>query len=670
MSKRRKKHHQNKGDETNSIAAGVQAEDWDAEDAASDAAAANEGEAATSEAEVVSDVPAKTESEALNSEAEAVSDAPAEAAGDVPAEVAGSTVDGAVANTESEALNSEAEAAGDVPAEAAGDVPAEAAGSTVDGAVANNEGEADPDTEEARKLIQQDEMEQASGEEPAVSNEQEDITSQLKEEGKKRSAQKEKEAKALARRQERHKRRIRNQILAWILMIAILLGLVAGGYFGYGFVRDRFFGGNIPGIGNLFGAGTAQGEASNENTGSSDGIEGETPEGPAEGTESVDAPTEDVLAGLIGEEETLEKPEEQPELPAEPTFEEKLDALVDEIIAGMSLEDRVAGLFVVTPESITGVNAAVKAGNGTKEALEKYSVGGLVYASRNVQSEEQFAEMMSTTLSYVTYPTFLAVEEEGGSNSPLGKAGIGEKAEAAAVVAQTGDTSTAYESGKTIAQTLSKVGVTVNIGPVADISSIENSVLKDRSYGNEPNSVYSCVASCVQGMKDQGVTPCLKYFPGLGGTSEDPAKTRATSDRTLEDIQNQELVVYRRAIDDDLVNMIMISNVAIPSLDEANIPCSLSGNVVTGMLRDQLGYKGVIISGSLSDACIKDYYGADEAAIMALKAGCDMLFAPEKFEVAYNGVLEAVQGGVISEERINDALKRVYRIKYADQIAE
>ena len=116
--------------------------------------------------------------------------------------------------------------------------------------------------------------------------------------------------------------------------------------------------------------------------------------------------------------------------------------------------------------------------------------------------------------------------------------------------------------------------------------------------------------------------------------------------------------------------MVMVRPMSAPSLDESGVPCSMSEAVVTGILRNELGFDGVIITDALNMKAIADYKAADEAAVQALKAGCDMLLMPEDFEMAYNGVLQAVRDGVISEERIDDALRRIYRIKYADKVPE
>ena len=116
--------------------------------------------------------------------------------------------------------------------------------------------------------------------------------------------------------------------------------------------------------------------------------------------------------------------------------------------------------------------------------------------------------------------------------------------------------------------------------------------------------------------------------------------------------------------------MIMVGHMAAPGITGDNEPCIFSRHLITDILREEMGYEGVIITDALNMSAISQYYGADEAAIMAILAGCDMLLMPEDFEKAYQGVLQAIADGNISEERINDSLRRIYRIKYADMIVE
>ena len=204
---------------------------------------------------------------------------------------------------------------------------------------------------------------------------------------------------------------------------------------------------------------------------------------------------------------------------------------------------------------------------------------------------------------------------------------------------------------------------------MADLANIEKSVIGDRSFGSDASAVSAYVNAMMKGLQDNKVTACLKHFPGIGSSTQDTHKGLASTDRTAEEFRANEFVVFQSGIDAG-ADMIMVSHMSAPALDDSGVPCSLSEKVVTGILRNELGFDGVIITDALNMKAIADYKAADEAAILALKAGCDMLLMPEDFEKAYEGVLKAVSDGVISEERINDALRRIYRIKYADKLPD
>lgn len=385
--------------------------------------------------------------------------------------------------------------------------------------------------------------------------------------------------------------------------------------------------------------------------------------------------SQDALDSFFASESDIPTPppesESEPETESvvELTPEQRLDDLINALIEVMPLEDKVAGLFIVTPESITGVGTAVKAGEGTKKALTQYAVGGIVYSSKNIKSEAQFKEMLENTKLYANYPLFLAVEEEGGKRSVVANAGIGTKVDSAKAIGDLRDTDAAYQAGVTLGTNLSGVGINLNLAPVADPAVVDNNWLGDRSYGISEQLTGSMASSVMQGLQSQGVTSCVKYFPGVGSTAESPEKGLASTDRTEEQFRSQEFPAFQAVINSG-ADIIMVSNVAAPALTGNNEPCVFSGKVVTDILRDELGFEGVIISDSLDMTAISDYNGSEEAAIMALKAGCDMLYMPEDFEKAYNGILQAVQDGTISEERINDAIRRIYRIKYADKLEE
>lgn len=378
---------------------------------------------------------------------------------------------------------------------------------------------------------------------------------------------------------------------------------------------------------------------------------------------------QDKLDAMLATEETLQLPDEPGEPVAELTDEQKLDQIVNAGIEVMPLEDKVAGLFIVTPEAITGVSTAIQAGDGTRDALAKYAVGGIVYFKKNIQSKDQITQMIENTQLYTKYPLFIAVDEEGGSVSRVAEAGLGSKISAAQTIGQTGNADNAYQAGTTIGTYLTELGFNLDFAPVADISSAENNVLQDRSYGSDATAVASYVISMMQGLQEQKVTACLKHFPGIGSSAQDTHDGMAMTDRSAEDFKENEFKVFQSGIDNG-AKMIMVGHLSVPSLTGDNTPCSLSEKVVTDILRKEMDFKGVIISDALNMSAITEYLEPEQAAIMALRAGCDMILMPEDFERAYNGVLQAVKDGTISEERINDSLRRIYRIKYADKIAQ
>lgn len=432
-----------------------------------------------------------------------------------------------------------------------------------------------------------------------------------------------KEILEIERREYRRRRRIRNQISSLVMLIILVAALLIGVLLGISAYRNR------------------------------KGVEEEA----AQQTKVED---------LLESEEPL-KVEESTEVIPELTPEEKLDEIILAAIEVMPIEDKVAGLFLVRPESITGVSTAIQAADGTRTALEKYAVGGVIYFSKNIRSEQQLKDMIRNTCSFSKYPLFIAVDEEGGRVSRVAEKGLAAGVDSAAKIGQTGDAANAYAAGTAIGSYLSDLGFDLNFAPVADLANVENSIMKERSYGAQASVVMPYVTSMMAGLEEQEVTACVKHFPGLGSTVADTHEGLAVSSRTAEQFRSEEFTVFQSAIDAG-VNMIMVGHMAAPSLTGDHTPASMSSEIVTDILREELGFEGVIITDGMEMAAISEYYSSKDAAIMALKAGCDMILLPDDFAAAYEGVLQAVRDGVISEERINDSLRRIYRIKFADQM--
>ncbi len=356
----------------------------------------------------------------------------------------------------------------------------------------------------------------------------------------------------------------------------------------------------------------------------------------------------------------------------QPTEKPVIDPLTQEaitIVTGMTTEQKVAQMFVITPDALTGTQGATVVGNTTKQAYANYPVGGLIYEKNNFKTAEQTKAMLDAmkTLSIesVALPIFLGVEEEGGkasviaSTSPLDVANI----EDMNVVGASGDAAKAYEAAATIGTYLSDLGFNLNLAPMADVLTNEsNTALKERSFGSDSTVVSDMTVSALQGLKEKGIYGVVKHFPGQGATIGDSRKGAVSTDKTLEELMACELIPFQNAIASG-AEFIMAGHIAVPGITGNTVPASLSEYMITQVLRTEMGYKGIIITDAMNVKAITESYDSGQAAIEAINAGVDMILMPSDFKAAYDAVLGAVKNGTISEERINSSLVRIVKTK-------
>lgn len=428
------------------------------------------------------------------------------------------------------------------------------------------------------------------------------------------------------RRAYRRRRRIRNQIIVYFVIIILAAGVVTGGL------------------------------AIGQKVASMVGKK----------RQEADLAQEQAEAENLEEEVIIDTPQPVEEEPEEEDF---LGELARSYFSEMPVEDKVAGLFMITPEALTGVRTATQAGDGTQEALGQYAVGGLIYFGQNILDKEQITSMLANTTTMSRYPIFLAVDEEGGDVSRVANSNVEvTKVDDMATIGAGGDTSQAYEAGANIGAYLKELGFNVDFAPVADVTTEgEESALGNRSFGSDPQLVGGMVTNVVNGIEGASVSSCLKHFPGLGSTSADTHEGRVELDKTLNELKTSDFIPFQQGIEAG-ADFVMVSHVTAPALDEDSVPSSLSRKVITDILRGELGFEGVVITDALDMSSITEYYTPGEAAVMALEAGADMLLMPENFEEAYQALLSAVQEGTISEERIDESLERIYRVKCADKL--
>ena len=352
------------------------------------------------------------------------------------------------------------------------------------------------------------------------------------------------------------------------------------------------------------------------------------------------------------EEVVIETPDTIEPEAQEMSEEDILSEVVDGCVAELSIEDKVAGLFVVTPEQLTGVATAVKAGSGTQDALSKYAVGGVAYFAKNIKDEGQISEMLDATETMSKYPIFTFVSDEGEKGAVTTNITIDG-------ITDVTDTDTASSSATALGLALSSYGFNMNLAPSIDLSDAG-------LYGSDADKAGELVTAFSSGIKDSGVDVCVNSFP----LKTDTSAGLTAVDKSKDDLSNGEYKLFSALIDKGIPSAVMMSNASFEKAVGDNTPASLSSAMIEDELRNGLGFDGVIITGPLNEASITEYYTSADAAVNAIKAGADMIYLPENFEEAYNGVLEAVNNGSIDESRLYESLKRIYRIKYANKAVE
>ena len=425
-------------------------------------------------------------------------------------------------------------------------------------------------------------------------------------------------------RRQRRQKDTKSAVIVCVIVVLILLVLVAGGVFLVGRLLPKGGGQN-------------------------------------EGTDGTELPGENVAVT----EEVTEQP--QTEVQTDPVEEQAA-----QLVSQMTLEDKIAQMFVITPNALTGYASGVTAaGDTTKEAYQSRPVGGIVYMADNLTDPEQTTTMLSNMQEIARertgLPVFLCVDEEGGSvariagNDAFGVTDVGNMSD----IGASGDVQNAYNAGSTIGSYLAALGFNVDFAPVADVlTNPDNQVLGQRSFGSDAQTVAGMVTSELQGLSAAGVYGTVKHFLGHGGTSGDSHDGAVSTDKTLEELMAEELVPFQSAIDGG-VNFVMVGHISAPNVTGDNAPATLSKVLITDVLRGQMGYNGIVITDAMNMEAITGFYNSDKAAVLAVTAGADMILMPADYNTAYTGILNAVNDGTITEERINESVTRIVKAKLA-----
>lgn len=342
---------------------------------------------------------------------------------------------------------------------------------------------------------------------------------------------------------------------------------------------------------------------------------------------------------------------------------------VAEALAAMTTEEKVGQLLVA---GILGTEP----GEDAIQAIQDYQVGGIILFGRNVESADQLVALTNglKALNGDYVPLFLCVDQEGGRVDRMPP-----EVDRTPGAGQVGESLSQEDAGAAYGALLSAecaaFGFNLDFAPSLDIwSNPENTVIGDRAFGVEWESVSAFGFHAVQAMEEAGnVIPVVKHFPGHGDTSVDSHVDLPVVDKTLDELWQSELVPFDMAISGaywgeqkmDPAPAVMVAHILMTQIDP-DLPASLSPAVVTGLLRQEMGYEGVVYTDDLTMAAISDTYGMGEAAVLAVEAGCDLLLVcheADNLTAAREALLAAVDSGRISMERLDQSVYRILSLK-------
>ncbi len=360
-----------------------------------------------------------------------------------------------------------------------------------------------------------------------------------------------------------------------------------------------------------------------------------------------------------GQEETAEK---QPEVTVEKTAEELKEDAVAEKMEHMTVEEKVGQMLMMDFRKNPDDSGMTALSEDVAQKIADYHLGGIILFAENLDTAEQTKELVADMQKAADMPLLIGIDEEGGMVSRLDKSQIPHTSIPNAKD-MNGDTAQAEAAGKEIGSVLSELGINVDFAPIADIhTNPENTVIGDRAYGTDAQTVADMASAFAKGLESEGVSATAKHFPGHGDTGTDSHDGMAVSEHDLQRLEEVEFVPFHRLADEG-IDLMMVGHITMPNVTDDGLPASLSKEAID-LLREELDYDGIVITDAMNMGAVVDYYPDGEAAVKAVEAGVDIVLMPADLDDAYNSLCEAVQIGEISEKRLDESVERILSLKY------
>ena len=350
------------------------------------------------------------------------------------------------------------------------------------------------------------------------------------------------------------------------------------------------------------------------------------------------------------------------ELNQEKVFEEEKsdkEVWIEEQLSKMTLEEKIGQMLIVSDYS-TSVDEELK------NKLIELKPGGFILFKENFESYEQTEKLINDINSTAEIPMFISIDQEGGRVQRL-KELSDQKITAIPSMYQLGltnDTELATDIGRVVGEELRVFNINLDFAPVLDIlSNPDNTAIKDRSFGTTSEQVSKMALSFSHGLTSTGIIPVYKHFPGHGDTLKDSHDELPVITKTKEELMELEFKPFIDAINDG-AQMIMVGHLAIPKIVGNNTPASLSRIIVTELLKEELGFDGLVITDALNMEALTENYTEEEIYIKAINAGVDILLMPNFDQRTIEIIAHAVQNQQISEEKIDDSVRKILGLKY------
>ncbi|WP_430080057.1 beta-N-acetylhexosaminidase [Paraclostridium bifermentans] len=323
----------------------------------------------------------------------------------------------------------------------------------------------------------------------------------------------------------------------------------------------------------------------------------------------------------------------------------------------MTLDEKIGQMVV---SGFNGTNF-----NGELDTLiNDLKVGGVILFSRNIEDSKQLKKLnLDIEEANKNIPLFISIDEEGGRVNRLAK-NI-KRFGSAKSIGDKGDVKYAYENGKEIGKTLKVHKINMNFAPVLDIySNSKNTVIGDRAFGDNEKIVETMGIATMQGLKDEDVIPVIKHFPGHGDTEVDSHMGLPVVEKSVDQLYDFEFVPFKKAIESG-ADSVMVSHILMKQIDDKN-PATLSYNLITKILRNEMKFSNVIITDDMCMKAITNRLSVEEASIKSIKAGSDIILIgsdTSKTKSVIEKIKLDVERNKISEKRIDESVYRILKLK-------